>query len=411
MHERDLSRIIALMLLLAVFAGCSKPSTQSSTAPQPTTLEEITTDDSSIVSDVSRAEADQFAAEWQLAIEQNDAAKATQLIDWTSIFDRALEGFDVDPRFRSGFHQGASQAVKNLVGVVHQSTLNGGSYRPVRSVQRGETQHVVMRLLTEDGGTNYHDFQLARKNGKVVGEHFFIAMTGESFGDSLRTNVAAVIQSQNSVLSRLSGTAKTEMENLTKQQEMSTAVQQGNYQRALEIYDELPAKIQQMKLPMLFRVMSLAEGDYEIYVDAINEYSDRFPNDACLGLITLDAAGIKEDEVLLLKSYDSIQKWTGGDPYLTTLVAGVRATFGATEAAQKMIETVDVDAIGLAGAHDFALTVSLANDDHESTLHHLAALRDQYGYEFTDLATVEDFKRFAASPVYQQWLQESTAGK
>ena len=195
------------------------------------------------------------------------------------------------------------------------------------------------------------------------------------------------------------------MENLTKQQEMSTAVQQADYQRALQLYDELPAKIQQMKLPMLFRVMSLADGDYDEYVDAINEYSERFPNDACLGLITLDAAGIKKDEALLLKSYDSIQKWTGGDPYLTTLVAGVRATFGATDEAQEMIETVDVDALGLAGAHDFALTVSLARDDHESTLHHLAALRDRYGYEFSDLAAVEDFKRFAASPAYQQWLQ------
>ncbi|QDV41929.1 hypothetical protein Enr13x_17720 [Stieleria neptunia] len=411
MRDRDRSKFITVVLLLAVIAGCNKPATQSSTAPQPRTLEEITTDDGSVVSDISSEEADQFAAQWQQAVEQNDSAAATELIDWTSIFDRALEGFDVDPRFRSGFHQGASQAVKNLVGVIHQSSRNGGSYRLVHSVQRGKTQHVVMRLLTDDGGTNYHDFQLARKNGKVVGEHFFIAMTGESFGDSLRTNVAAVIQSQNSVLSRLSGTAKAEMENLSKQQEMSTAVQQGDYQRALQIYEELPAKIQQMKLPMLFRVMSLAEGDYDVYVDAINAYSERFPNDACLGLITLDAAGIKEDEALLLKSYDSIQKWTGGDPYLTTLVAGVRATFGATDEAQKMLETVDVDALGLAGAHDFALTVSLASDDHESTLHHLAALRDQYGYEFSDLAAVEDFKRFAASPAYQQWLEGNTAGQ
>ncbi|WP_182866799.1 hypothetical protein [Stieleria mannarensis] len=395
------------VLLLALFVGCNQSTTQTPAEIEPTRLEEITTGDDSVVSDVSTDEANEFAVRWQQAIEQNDAATAREMIDWKAIFDRALVGFDVDPRFRSGFHQGASQAVKNLVGVIHQGIQQSGSYRLVHTVQRGQSQHVVMRLLTSDGGTNYHDIQLTRKDGKVVGDHLFIAMTGESFGDSLRTNVAAVIQSQNSVLARLSGTAKTEMDNLNKQQEMSTAVQQGNYPRALEIYEALPAKTKQMKLPMLFRVMSLAEGDYDAYVEAINEYSQRFPNDACLGLITLDAAGINQDEALLMKSYDSIQKWTGGDPYLTTLVAGVRATFGAAEQAAEMLETVDVDALELAGAHDFALTVSLARDDHQSTLHHLTALRDQYGYEFTDLTTVEDFKSFAASPVYQQWLAGS----
>ncbi|QEG01257.1 hypothetical protein Mal15_53330 [Stieleria maiorica] len=407
MRERGPSQFMPTVLLPALLVGCNQSTTQTTTEIEPARLEEINTGDDAVVSDVSSDEANEFAARWQQAIQQNDAATARELIDWEAIFDRALAGFDVDPRFRSGFHQGASQAVKNLVGVIHQGIQQSGSYRLVHTVQRGQSQHVVMRLLTSDGGTNYHDIQLTRKDGKVVGDHLFIAMTGESFGDSLRTNVAAVIQSQNSVLARLSGTAKTEMDNLTKQQEMSNAVQQSNYQRALEIYDELPAKTKQMKLPMLFRVMSLAEGDYDAYVEAINEYSERFPNDACLGLITLDAAGINEDEALLMKSYDSIQKWTGGDPYLTTLVAGVRATFGATEQAAEMLETVDVDALQLAGAHDFALTVSLAGDDHQSTLHHLTALRDRYGYEFTDLTTVEDFKRFAASPVYQQWLAGS----
>jgi hypothetical protein len=404
MNTRCCLYSLVAVLLLAV-AGCQKstPTAQTSepllpadTSPDPPNLQGITS-----------GQAETYARDLSLAMMSGDVAMVRRLIDWGGMIDRSLDGFEIDEKVRSGFRQGALQSVDRLVNVIHSQTADGGSYLFVRTVRRGDRRHVIMRLVSNEGAMNYHDLRLQSLNGGIVGDRLFVALTGELFSDSLRATAAQGLTSGQSFVSRLTGQAKRDLETLNQTREMSLAVQAGQSPRALQIYDSLPEQAQQTKLVSLHRVMALASLDESQYIAAIDDYSNRFPGDATLGLITLDAAYLRKDIGLLMKSYDSIQRWSGGDPLLALMVASIRAQFGEVDAAIEMSRGVNVEALQLVDAHDYALGLALVAQDHDRALNELRTLRDNHGYVFADLSTIKGYEAFAASPHYQQFLADS----
>ena len=44
-----------------------------------------------------------------------------------------------------------------------------------------------------------------------------------------------------------------------------------------------------------------------------------------------------------------------------------------------------------------------SGNDHVAALAQLRKMREAYGYEFTDLRTMEGFKDFVKSPSFQDW--------
>ena len=88
------------------------------------------------------------------------------------------------------------------------------------------------------------------------------------------------------------------------------------------------------------------------------------------------------------------------------MIGGVLANFGHQEKANKLVADVDVTSIKLATAHEYRLSVSIASDDHAETLRQLTALRDDFGYQFTDLTTVPEYKAFSDSPEFKTWTED-----
>lgn len=399
-------RLAALLLaLLLAVPGCSKdkPTAQNAEPMLPVDTSGDTSDEAG----VSAAQAEMFARGLSTAMMSGDVSAVRQLIDWGGMIDRSVEGLGFDEQTRNGFRQGALQSVDQLVMVIKNQTSQGGSYRYVRTVKRGDRWHVIMRLVANEGAMNYHDLRLENRGGRVIADRLYVALTGEHFSDSLRATAAQALSSSQSMVSRLTGQAKRDFEALMKSRDMSLAVQSGDAQRALEVYDTLPESAQQSKLVSIHRIMALSTVDETQYVAAIEDYSRRFPDDATLGLISLDAAFLRKDSALLKRSYDSIQRWSGGDPLLTLMVASIRAKWGDVDEAMAMARQVDVRALGMVDAHDYSLGLALASQDHERALQELRTLRDSHGYQFSDLTQAEGYEAFAASPQYQQFLSDT----
>ena len=403
-------RLLAPLVILAFLVGCEHPNSSSFQTTEPTALLPVSTASSGGDGDpspeISESEADAFAIQLATSMSNNEATELAALVDFAAICDRATEGLG-SMKLQRDFTAGAVTISQDLANTISQQVTQGGSYRHVRNVQRGPNRHVVMRLMTSEGTTNYHDLRLHRKDGRVVADQLFIASTGESFSDTLRALAATSLISQGSVVDRLSGKAKQDLDALLKQAKLAVFVRQGKYAEAIAAYETLPTELQQQKLPKLYRVMALAfDEDEQKYLEALDDFAQSFPGDACLGLITIDAAVLRKDDDMLVKAYDMVMQWTGGDPMLTLMIASNRAIMGNGDAAARMVEGIDVAAIKLPDAHDYMMTLALYREDFEVVLEHLRYLRDDYGYQFGNLADSEPFEEFAASPQYQQFLAD-----
>tara|TARA_R110002049_G_scaffold2750_4_gene21873 strand:- start:10597 stop:11814 length:1218 start_codon:yes stop_codon:yes gene_type:complete len=360
---------------------------------------------------VTEEQATAFANQWQQAVIAKDVPTVQALVDWDGIMNRTLRGFAVEKEFRDGFIRGATspESTLRLIGTISDEVNAGGSYRLVRVTRRAGRSHVTLRLINPDGALNYHDLRLKRSGDAIVADRLFFASTGEAFSDTLRAMVAGAVQSQGSVIRQLTGEVKKEMELLRQQSDMSNAMRRGDNETALAIYEKMPTELQQEKMPMLLRIMATGLDDEDAYLQTIDDFVVRYPNDAAVGLITLDAAVFREDHALLMKSYDQLQRFTGGDTYLDLMVGGVLANQGRLSEAKELTDAIDPADLKLASAHDFKLSVAMAADDHPATLKQLMILRDDYGYALADLSGIEGFEKFVASPQYQQWQASAPA--
>ena len=100
------------------------------------------------------------------------------------------------------------------------------------------------------------------------------------------------------------------------------------------------------------------------------------------------------------------KKWTGGDPFLSLMVAANLAIMGRKEKAKELVSSIDVDSLGMSDGHDYRLTVALEIGDHTEVLKQLRILKDEYGYAIEDLRGVEGYEDFVNSEEFKQWSNQ-----
>ncbi|TWU10410.1 hypothetical protein [Allorhodopirellula heiligendammensis] len=395
-------------LLVVMLSGCDRGSTASQTPHQPLSLARAETSppEDAPQDMVTPAEAEAFGSQWRDAIMTRDGVKVGQLLDFKKIFNRSLEGLVDNERFRNGYLKGAGPAATKFVQSVTPYLTREGAYDLVGAVYRDGQSHVVFRLLDDNGRINYHDLHLIREAGIVKADELFIAATGEAFSDTLRTVVGAAAQSQNSFVDRISGQAKAELKRLELQTQISQAIQSGNTEKALQLLDALPEDIKKFKTSMLYRIAATPVEDEAAYLAAVEGYVAEFPEDASVGLISMDVAVMREDPTMLIAAHEAMTQWTGGDPFLDLMIGANLANLGAVDQARAMVADADVDASPLLEAQDYAATVALATNDHDEVLKRLRIMRDRFGLQFGDLHDNEGFETFVQSPQFEQWESE-----
>jgi hypothetical protein len=394
--------------ILFSIAGCDRGKKTAKAPYKPLTLAaaESSPRANATAETITMAEAEAFAAKWVQAISTNDAVAAGQLVDFKEIFGRSLEGLVDDEQFRRGFLEGSSTAASNFVQSISPFISREGNYELVRAVYRDGQAHVVLRLFDDEGRLNYHDLRLVRNGGEVYADELFIAATGEAFSDTLRVVVGAAAQSQISTMGRISGQAQAEMDRLKSQTAISQAIQSGNPAEALRLYNALPEDMKKYKTMMLYRISATPIEDEPAYLAAVEDYVIAFPEDASVGLISMDVAVMRKDPEMLARAHHAMTSWTGGDPLLDLMIAANLANLGEIEQAKGIVADVDVDASSLLEAQDFAATVGLASENHDEVLKRLRVMRDRFGLEFGDLRETEGFEKFVKSEQFEQWNRD-----
>lgn len=394
---------LLLCCLCTLAAGCS-----SSSQPERDKAQLAQTDAEGAASNLSEEQALEFGKQLEAAIVARDMNKATQLIPFELMADRIVSGAgatgEMAEQLKAGMMNG--RPVATLMTQVVDSLGDNGQYKLLRVMSRGGQMHAVFRLLTSDGGLNYHLFRLIPSGGKAVADELYVAMSGEAVTETMIEACRPAVASAQSAVGRLTGESKKKVDELLKCKQMTIALQSGRTQEALNIIESLAPETRKMKNVQLARLGALADGDETIYLQALEDYAKMFPGDPSLALISLDRAVLKEDADRLLGCFKNLTDWTGGDNYLATMTASLLSMWGKEAKAREIYDNLEIPRESSADTHDFYMTAALHLKDYDVVLQELRILRDDFDYEFQDLSQFELYTDFAKSSQYQQWLSD-----
>ncbi len=352
-------------------------------------------------------QAEEFAAGLETAVLEDDLDKLREHIDWLAIIKKASVGLPLEPAVIDSF---ADQLMSGLKGQglderILDLVSQGGSYRFLRARLDEDAPRVMFRLLTPEGGFNYHEFHLESAGDGLIATDAWIALSGETLSASIHRSMLSLFK----VHPMKDGTELTDrdreyIQNLWRLQQISTLMRT-KPEDALHVIRQLPLSVQKDKNILLARLTAAQAVGAEEYIDSLNVYRTAFPDDAASELVSIDFHVLSRDYTSALGCIDRLDQLIGGDKYLDLLRSGVHLAAGDTVASISTCQQAVVAEPSLPHAYWSLVQISLQRREHALTASLLTHLESRLGEKLGDLRGAPEFRKFVESPEYEIWQE------
>lgn len=327
--------------------------------------------------------------------------------DWNAFAGLALTGLDVSAAEKAGFTRGFTGAVESPNGFLGSITtrMGTGSVKFIRVRTTPSGKRILLRTLFEDGTTNYIEWvPVQNEAGQLKIVDGYVYISGELLSTTIRrVTVPMLAGKQPTLLQRMSGAEREGVKYIQHVQRMTTALQSGQYQQVLALYEQLPESLKQEKAVLLQCLMAAQNvGDAE-YLTVMETFQKQFPGDVALDFIRLDYLTLKNDLQGVIEALRRLEAAMGGDAYLHSLMALQLLQLGRLPEARLAAEESMRLEPALAMPYQVLVPVSLREQRFEESLRLMKLLFEKTTMEFTDMATDPDFAGFIQSPEYAEW--------
>lgn len=267
-----------------------------------------------------------------------------------SIFDKEAfcqkiiiekEDDEVLKAFNDGFLSGFKEELD--FGKMMINAVDGKYYDFVNQYTsiEGKT-HLIYRLLHADGAFNYHDYEMEWRDSTLQIVDMYIYVTGEKLSETFhqlyKNAFREEMKKRDSFFGRSNKSAPAE-----KLKEAEVLMKAGKAQEAMDLYMTIPQKYQEQKVYRIWKIKIAKELSPEIYIEAVSEYVEAFPNDPSFYLMAYDKAVADEDYDLAFKYIDKIDISIGLDPFLDFYRGNIYYYKGDYEKALEKYKIIEKD--------------------------------------------------------------------
>ncbi|MBI3097530.1 MAG: hypothetical protein HYY93_04685 [Planctomycetes bacterium] len=355
---------------------------------------------------VTEAECQALGVEIQESIDASDPSVLNGAVDLDALLERAMAGVEAPAKERSDFKAGLTSTFD--FGKAICDTLQGNpGYSFLRTRKVDGTTRLLYRLITPEGGLNYHEHILTRSpEGKVRIIDTYIYLTAETLSQTFRRSWLPVAAEANrGAIDKLLGSESEYIKHVDEIVRMSELKQKGEDRAAMEVYAKLPASLKPEKSVQIIRLscaMRIGGKDYE---GAIEDFRKFHPKDPALDLILIDGHVMAGKHAEAVADIDRLDRNVGGDPYLDVLRASIwmegkdldKARDSAKRATEKDPESLQAWLV--------RLSIALSRKDHADTASFLSKIEEDFGIEWKDLTEVPEYADFVKSPEYEKWME------
>jgi hypothetical protein len=118
---------------------------------------------------------EEFGRKLEMAVGKGDRAAMDQLLPISNLFERAVSDLELPPKQQQAILNGAKSAKDTFAQQILGEIKKGGKYTLLRTHKVEGERRVLMRMITQEGAVNYHDFLLTRSSdGQVVMEDIYV---------------------------------------------------------------------------------------------------------------------------------------------------------------------------------------------------------------------------------------------
>lgn len=292
---------------------------------------------------------------------------------------------------------------------IRTSIENGSSYSLVNFYYHLDERkyHLLFRIYSENGGLNYHDYQLSYDNEKFQLQDIFIHVMGEYMSDTYQDLY------QLSVPSKDSKDIKTNRERLKSMvyfMRLKSLLNTKKYKEALELTHNLTGELTKKKVYYTTKIRIASQINQVFHLEAIDELLKKFPNDPYTKLMAINYYVMLKDYNATMKLLDEIQESTE-DSFIEYVRGNAAWQFKDYELAEKSYANTIIEYPGFDEAKINLLYLYDFLEKHEDTIVLLNRMIENEEYNKKDLIEFiddksNDFIHLPNASIYNRWKKK-----
>ena len=367
---------------------------------------------------ITSAEALEFGKKLVAIIERRDVEAYKQAVDANALLEAAAEGVKVPPRLREEFFEGARRGLEGeepVVLVEFGALLKAGStIQATRGLEWQGRPASLLRMIVPGGVVSYTLFLLDRRpDGRIRAVDHYPLAAGELFSQMLhRMYQAAVVQADPGVVDRMPGKEQALVRHMNDLKRMSDAKRAGRAEELMAIYDALPEEVKNEKTVQVLRCSAAQNtGDDAKYLEAIQDFTRRFPGDPACDFLLIDGYLLLNQPEKSLECIGRLEELLGEDAYFKVMRGNALTLLNRPEDALAAFHASIAQEKGLRPAYDALLDLALDQTRFGEVAQTLDAMESEFNEEIDDLSETDGFDDFLSSPEGKAWAEKRKQGK
>jgi len=385
---RMLRRVLSILAATAVLTACHHESPIAK---------------KTAISAPSEGQARAYVEQFVEAVSKPNVARASAMIDWDILLERAIADTGGSKQFREGFIRGAKESsqMSSYIQQLAKLVGDGGKISLLRVRGDDQERKALLRMLLPTGAVTYNEMLLSKDaTGIVRAADIYAYSSGEYFSATMRRLYVNALAAEPSTMERLAGKENTSVESIRMFKEMAEKTAAGRNQEAVDLFKRMPADIRKEKVILVAYVSASANLGEDQYQAAIEELRKNYPNDAGIDLMLIDGYYMKKRYDEAMACIDRLDQSLGGDPYLDTLRANMLLQKGDIPSATSFAQRAAVREPKLVEAQWSLVNAALARRDFDETARVLLHIRDDLGVALADLTEIPEYSEFVRSSAY-----------
>ncbi len=255
---------------------------------------------------VTKEEAKEFATKLEVSVRKRETAFFNEAIDKKEMLKRADFPESGDSRsFRKGMERGMQMGDN-----IDKSLTAKGTYSLVKQYEKDGRQHLIFRLY-DNGSLNYHDLELIHLGEEVKIADIFVYTTGQLLSETLH----GVFVQMKGMMDKNSGLSADD-EWVRRMPEIRTLLTQEKYQEALDLYEQMPVSVKNIRAMQIVHIEICSGMDMEQYDNALKQYQTLYPNEPNMNLLMIDGYIMHKEFDKALEAVNALDKQINTDPML-----------------------------------------------------------------------------------------------
>ena len=267
--------------------------------------------------------------------------------------------------------------------------------------------HLLFRMYSDNGGLNYHDYQLGYEDEKFHLNDVFIFTMGEYLSDTYQDLYELTIPGKDT---KDTETNKERLKGMVYFARLKILLNTKKYKEALELTHNLTGDFTEKKIYYTTKIKIASKINNVYHLEAIDELLKKFPNDPYTKLMEIDYYVMLKDYNATMQLLDEIQQNTE-DTFIEYVRGNAAWQFKDYELAEKAYANTIIEYPSFAEAKINLMYLYDFLEKHEDNIVLLNRMIENEEYDKKDLIDFIDDKsnEFVNLPnarIYNRWKKK-----